>query len=66
MLDEEPGWYWKITWCVLSPLCMIVLFGASIIALAIKTPQYKYYNATTGEWKDLLVTRFLVSLRYWS
>jgi len=48
MLKESPSWYWKITWRFLSPLCMLVLFVASIVALAIKTPQYKVYNAETG------------------
>ena len=49
MLGAEPGWYWRITWCFLSPLCMGVLFIASIINLAIKTPQYKVYDRVKGK-----------------
>ncbi|XP_078481167.1 sodium-dependent neutral amino acid transporter B(0)AT3-like [Ciona intestinalis] len=41
--DDGPGLFWKATWCVISPLCMLTLFVSSIVTLAIKTPQYEVY-----------------------
>lgn len=46
--DNGPGLYWKITWKYLSPLCMAVLFASSLANIFINPPQYKAYDAVTG------------------
>uniref|UniRef100_H2YP63 Transporter n=1 Tax=Ciona savignyi TaxID=51511 RepID=H2YP63_CIOSA len=40
---DGPGWFWRATWCYISPICMFTLFVSSIISLAVKTPQYEVY-----------------------
>lgn len=49
MGNGPPGWYWKIMWCVVSPLCMAILFGASLVKLFIDNPTYEVYVTETGE-----------------
>ncbi|XP_039254002.2 sodium-dependent neutral amino acid transporter B(0)AT2-like [Styela clava] len=43
-----PGWYWKITWYAISPICMAVLFISSLVSLGLKTPSYDVYDKTIG------------------
>ena len=30
MLGAEPGWFWKITWAIVSPLFLLVILIASL------------------------------------
>jgi len=46
--DNGPGLYWKMTWKFLSPMCMLVLFCASVSDFFINTPKYKAYDKETG------------------
>jgi len=47
--DNGPSLYWKYTWKYISPLCMAVLFIASVLNLFLKTPKYDAYDIETGE-----------------
>lgn len=54
-----PGWFWKATWYVISPLCMFVLFISSLVALGLKTPMYGAYDSETGNESSLRLSKLL-------
>ncbi|KAM8813173.1 inactive sodium-dependent neutral amino acid transporter B(0)AT3 isoform 2-T2 [Rhynchonycteris naso] len=44
MTGKQPGFYWRVTWKVISPLLLLTIFVAYIIFLAWTTLSYKAWN----------------------
>ena len=54
--DNGPSLYWKYTWKYISPLCMAVLFIASVLNLFLKTPKYDAYDIETGKFLEKVLS----------
>ncbi|XP_014668396.1 PREDICTED: sodium- and chloride-dependent glycine transporter 1-like [Priapulus caudatus] len=46
MIDHRPGWWWKLTWCYISP---IVVFCLLVFTLVMHTP-ISYNNYSYPQW----------------
>ena len=44
MTGTRPGFYWRATWKVVSPLLLLTIFVAYVALLASSPPAYKAWN----------------------
>nr|XP_020747339.1 sodium-dependent neutral amino acid transporter B(0)AT3 [Odocoileus virginianus texanus] len=44
MTGRRPGFYWRVTWKVVSPLLLLTIFVAYVALLASSLPGYKAWN----------------------
>lgn len=44
MTGRRPGFYWRATWKVVSPLLLLTIFVAYVALLASSPPGYKAWN----------------------
>ncbi len=49
MLNDKPGWYWKICWKYLAPVFIIVVFFASVIGMMVNGISYQRWDVLKVE-----------------
>jgi hypothetical protein len=49
MLNDKPGWYWKICWKYLAPIFIIVVFFASVIGMMVNGISYQRWDVLKVE-----------------
>ncbi|CAH1250880.1 SLC6A19 [Branchiostoma lanceolatum] len=52
MTGSRPNIYWKVTWMFLTPVSMLVIFGATIYTEATRTITYKGWDSALGQVVD--------------